>query len=88
MRGTVLRDTFVRPLIRWRRMKQAHAIERQDNTRFHCPVCDYRGVFIDAPGPAGGRKYGCCPQCGSYERHRLQAKALETILSNFAPEKK
>jgi predicted SAM-dependent methyltransferase len=67
-------------------MKMAHALERPGRPRFTCPVCGYHGVFVDAPGPTGPRKHGCCPQCGSFERHRLQAKALETIFASFAPE--
>jgi predicted SAM-dependent methyltransferase len=67
-------------------MKMAQALERPDSPRFTCPVCGYRGAFVDAPGPTGPRKHGCCPQCGSFERHRLQAKALETIFASFAPE--
>jgi predicted SAM-dependent methyltransferase len=67
-------------------MKMAQALERPDSPRFTCPVCGYRGAFVDAPGPTGPRKHGCCPRCGSFERHRLQAKALETILASFHPE--
>jgi hypothetical protein len=70
------------------RMKQAHAGEAPNAPRFHCPVCGYRGVFVDAPGPTGPRKYGRCPHCGAYERHRLQAKVLQSVLGDFAPETK
>ena len=84
----ILRSAIVRPLKRRMRMRRADALARYDRARFHCPVCGYEGLFIDAPGPSGGRKYGCCPECGSFERHRLQAAALGTILRDFAPELK
>jgi SAM-dependent methyltransferase len=84
----LLRDSIWRPVRRWQRIVRARALERSDERRFECPVCLYRGMFVDAPGPLGGRKYGCCPACGSFERHRLQAKALDTILADFEPEKK
>lgn len=67
-------------------MKMAQVLDSADRPRFTCPVCGYRGIFVDAPGPTGPRKHGICPQCGSFERHRLQAKALETIFASFNPE--
>ncbi|MDE2580185.1 MAG: class I SAM-dependent methyltransferase [Rhodospirillales bacterium] len=35
----------------------------------HCPICDYRGVFISVGHPP--RWDARCPGCGSRERHRL-----------------
>lgn len=84
----LLRETIWKPVQRWHRLANARALERADETRFICPVCGYHGIFVDAPGPLGNRKYGRCPACGSLERHRLQALALEAVLSDFAPETK
>ena len=81
-----LRDAIWRPMQRWQRIAKARTRERGDDARFVCPVCGYRGIFIDAPGPLGARKYGSCPECGSMERHRLQAMALDLILAGFEPE--
>lgn len=65
--------------------------------RFECPVCAYRGPFMDVTGFAGVRRHAECPRCGALERHRLQSLVLQRILAerdtagmkalHFAPEK-
>jgi len=80
-----LRDAVVHPARRWRRLAQARTMARIDSARFDCPVCGYHGIFIPVGGPLGMRKYGLCPACGAFERHRLEAKVLEKILAPFDP---
>jgi SAM-dependent methyltransferase len=67
---------------------------------FRCPVCKYRGPFIDANfviAVYGSAQEDCiCPSCGSYERQRLQRLVFEDLakeidfstkkLLHFAPE--
>jgi SAM-dependent methyltransferase/predicted RNA-binding Zn-ribbon protein involved in translation (DUF1610 family) len=81
----LLRDLFWAPMQRHRRLAQASKLARRDATRFICPVCGYRGIFVAAPGPLGSRKYGRCPQCGAFERHRLQARVIQMLLPAFKP---
>jgi SAM-dependent methyltransferase len=88
MMRAVIRDAIWRPMQRWQRLAHARTLERRDSARFQCPVCGYHGIFIEAAGPMDARKYGRCPECGAFERHRLQAKALDIILADFAPETK
>jgi SAM-dependent methyltransferase len=64
--------------------------------RFACPVCNYRGPFMDVNPPTGLRKHAKCPKCGALERHRLQYIVLNNIFKtintsslkmlHFAPE--
>jgi SAM-dependent methyltransferase len=64
--------------------------------RFTCPVCNYRGPFMDLAASTGVRKHAKCPNCGALERHRIQFLVLNQILSrintanikmlHFAPE--
>lgn len=63
---------------------------------FECPVCGYRGPFMDLNPATGIRKHAQCPRCGALERHRLQHLAMRHILQgrdtfkmkmlHFAPE--
>jgi SAM-dependent methyltransferase len=65
--------------------------------KFECPLCGYRGPFATMNWFGGRRKYAICPNCDSYERHRLQYVALARALQgrdlrgmkvlHFAPEK-
>lgn len=64
--------------------------------KFKCPLCNYEGPFRDAKRPTGERKNAQCPNCGSYERHRLQKLVFDSLegifdfssfeLLHFAPE--
>ncbi|MBI2459158.1 MAG: class I SAM-dependent methyltransferase [Parcubacteria group bacterium] len=58
----------------------------------NCPCCDWRGgKFL----PSGKRNNVLCPNCGSFERHRLYYLYLKNVLPSdikikilhFAPEK-
>jgi SAM-dependent methyltransferase len=64
---------------------------------FKCPLCAYVGQFVPTNNrDMGSRAYSHCPKCGSKERHRLMAHALNTRLASkitgqsdvlhFAPE--
>jgi SAM-dependent methyltransferase len=63
---------------------------------FHCPICDYRGRFMNLNAPTGHRWNAKCPSCGALERHRLQFVVLKRLLAgrnlsamrvlHFAPE--
>src|SRR5205823_2522748 len=67
-----------------------------DKEEFECPVCKYRGPFIDLNPPTGLRKHAKCPKCGALERHRLQYLVITDVLKgrdtskmkmlHFAPE--
>src|SRR6185437_11656986 len=50
-----------------------------DRPRFVCPICNHRGVFIDANAATGARKHAVCPRCGSAERHRLQWLVMNSL---------
>lgn len=64
---------------------------------FVCPVCGYRGKFLDQRVPAGTRPNAICPRCAGLERHRLQFCVLEELFTrhpvstgaalHFAPER-
>jgi SAM-dependent methyltransferase len=63
---------------------------------FECPICGYKGPFMDVSASTGLRKHAKCPKCGALERHRLQYLAVEKVLRgrdiskmtmlHFAPE--
>lgn len=52
----------------------SHAMLRLDSSRerFLCPICNYRGVFLDHTRDTGRRRHAVCPRCRHLERHRLQ----------------
>lgn len=47
--------------------------------RFACPLCGYRGPFMDSIAPWGNRLHAMCPRCGSNERARLQCLVLREL---------
>jgi SAM-dependent methyltransferase len=51
--------------------------------RFRCPVCGYRGPFMDVQAVTGGTLHSNCPRCGSNERGRLQFQVLEELRSRL-----
>jgi len=70
---------------------------RQTNRpEFECPLCAYKGPFMDVSPTTGMRQNAVCPGCGAAERHRLQWLSLQAIqervqfskmrLLHFAPE--
>ena len=51
---------------------------------FACPVCGYRGPFMDLAPPTGLRKHAQCPNCNALERHRIQFLVVnETIRQEY-----
>jgi SAM-dependent methyltransferase len=51
--------------------------------KFDCPICDYRGPFIDISPTTGLRKFAQCPRCNSMERHRLQKLVLDKVFKDY-----
>ena len=48
--------------------------------KFECPICGYRGPFLDKATSVGCRKHAKCPNCMALERHRLQFLVLREVL--------
>jgi SAM-dependent methyltransferase len=48
--------------------------------KFECPICGYRGPFMDKVTHHGIRKHAKCPNCAALERHRLQFLVLQEVL--------
>ena len=71
-------------------------VREPNKTCFDCPVCGYRGPFLDVAPPSGLRKHAECPRCNALERHRLQFLVMSQLLDgrdtsrmrmlHFAPE--
>src|SRR6266496_5696248 len=53
--------------------------------QFECPLCNYKGPFMDLNGFAGFRRHARCPKCQSLERHRLQYLAVRDLLESMKP---
>lgn len=51
--------------------------------RFACPICNYRGPFIDVNPPTGLRKHAKCPKCKALERHRIQYIVMNDVLNSI-----
>lgn len=47
---------------------------------FECPICGYRGPFMDKVTHNGIRKHARCPNCSALGRHCLQFLVLQTVL--------
>lgn len=47
---------------------------------FECPVCSYKGPFMDLFPSTGLRRHAMCPYCKSRERHRLQRLVVDRLL--------
>ena len=52
--------------------------------RFECPVCGYKGPFMDIAPTTGLRKHAKCPNCNALERHRIQFLVVKTVLSDIS----
>ncbi len=46
-----------------------------------CPLCNYRGPFVNERPETGLRKHARCSRCNSLERHRLQWAVLSPLLA-------
>lgn len=51
--------------------------------KFECPVCKYKGPFLDKNFPTGLTKHMKCPNCLSTDRHRLQYLVIMDIFKNM-----
>ncbi len=47
--------------------------------KFECPICGYRGPFMDKVTYNDIRKHARCPNCSALERHRLQFLVLQDV---------
>ncbi len=71
-------------------------VQNRQNMKFECPICGYKGPFMNLACSTGLIKHSICPNCHSFERHRFQFLVLNRILSqidtdsmkilHFAPE--
>jgi SAM-dependent methyltransferase len=49
---------------------------------YRCPICQYRGPFVNEKPETGLRKHARCPRCNGLERHRLQWVVLSPLLAH------
>lgn len=62
-------------------------IRNWNKESFECPVCSYRGPFMDIFRESGTRKHAKCPGCNALERHRIQFVVIDAILRTMATDK-
>ncbi len=55
------------------------AVSHPGKPAFRCPLCRYRGPFMDVVPPNGHTLHSNCPRCGSNERGRLQYLVMEKL---------
>jgi SAM-dependent methyltransferase len=55
------------------------ALKGVGDGRFLCPVCEFRGPFINVKH----REHARCPKCRALERHRIQKLVLDSLQSRF-----
>ena len=70
----------------------------RNHQSYHCPICDYRGPFLNFKDPLYPIYDTLCPRCDLYERHRLQFLVMGEIgkrldfaqlsMLHFAPEQR
>lgn len=60
-------------------------ITNQHKPAFDCPICGYKGAFLDINPIAGFRKHAQCPSCFSSERHRIQHLVMQEVLQQCNP---
>lgn len=82
--------------LRHRSHLAAFRIRNRGEPGFECPVCGYRGPFENLETGTGVRRHALCPDCGAFERHRLQYLVMKKLLDgmdtsslrmlHFAPE--
>jgi len=57
----------------------AFKLRNHDKEHYECPICGYRGPFLDKVTYNGIRKHARCPNCSALERHRLQFLVLQEV---------
>jgi len=55
-------------------------LKNLNKERFECPICGYRGPFMDVFPLTGQRRHEQCPLCKASERSRLQFLVVEDVL--------
>jgi len=73
-----------------------HKLKNLFKEKFECPICNYKGPFLDKDLPSGYCKHMKCPNCLCAVRHRIQYLVIMNILKgvdtsnlkilHFAPE--
>jgi len=58
-------------------------LRNKNKERFTCPVCNYRGPFIDIASSIIPRKNVTCPKCRSNERIRLQHLVINELSKTY-----
>ena len=79
----MLADPRVRALVRDTLKAQMQPSPPTKQPEAECPCCGYKGNFNPAAGTPP-RPNAICPQCRSFERHRLMALALQRGFVSFA----
>lgn len=62
---------------------QTYKFQNSQKTKFECPICNYKGPFMDITPTTGVRKHAKCPNCKALERHRMQFIALNQVLQHL-----
>lgn len=83
-------------LIRLNLCKAFPGLFRNSKDEYFCPICEYKGIFLNMHLKTGVRKRALCPVCGALERHRLQYLVYRAVTEgmdlkklhvvHFAPE--
>lgn len=55
----------------------------RNKEQFECPICNYKGPFMDLNSSIAVRKHAKCPKCGAVERHRIQYLVIMNLLKNL-----
>ena len=79
---------FAHRTVRMHRAYRARRVAPPNAPAFTCPCCEYKGIFIKAGAPFIERRDAQCPNCGAFERHRLQANVVRHLFQTFVPEDK
>jgi SAM-dependent methyltransferase len=73
---------------RWLKNRIKYVVFRlyaRNQEKFECPICGYRGPFMDIVSTTGLRKHAQCPNCNALERHRIQYLVVNEVLKNINP---
>jgi SAM-dependent methyltransferase len=78
----------LKPYARWVKKRIKLSVFRfraRKKEKFECPICGYRGPFMDITPITGLRKHAQCPNCSALERHRIQYLVANDVLKNIDP---
>lgn len=60
-----------------------YKLNNKSKERFVCPICNYKGPFIDITSSVMPRKNVMCPKCRSNERIRLQYIVINELSKTY-----